>query len=108
MPGLPDSRSLDAVQRVVRYQLNSTGMIRDLATLDLSIILIPEKVVANELAKTTNASVRHHRTTLAVDQDVTVHRVHEREVGLQGEIDLPLVAERCLSADLESKIESRY
>jgi DNA-binding transcriptional LysR family regulator len=33
-----------------RFALNSVGMIRHLATFDLGIILVPEEVVANELA----------------------------------------------------------
>lgn len=33
-----------------RFMLNSVGMIRRLATLDLGIILVPEEIVADDLA----------------------------------------------------------
>ena len=38
------------VEVVGRFQLNSVGMMRRLATLDLGIVLMPEAMVADELA----------------------------------------------------------
>ena len=34
-----------------RFQLNSVGLIRRLATLDLGIVVLPEEIVADDMAK---------------------------------------------------------
>lgn len=82
---LHDGKRSTAVSVGGRFVLNSVGMSRRLATLDMGIVLMPEEVVADELASGklrrimpqwhADARLCHHRNPSAAGEDAALHRV---------------------------------